>query len=164
METYDRFLLYILIQINEWVLDKASIRLYVCERMYVCRKASRGVSQLICHHKTVCDHRERERERDWHKLISTLIPLSDSTIYYKGLSEQTNEKKAHTWTSRKREGERGREKASRCCTRWIRAQIRKQIQIRCQGDPTKLKWKESFGTCLSSLQLIQWRWTSGWFK
>lgn len=104
---------------------------------------------------------EKERERDWHKLISTLIPLSDSTIYYKGLSEQTNEKKAHTWTSRKRQR---RGKASRCCTRWIRAQIRKQIQIRCQGDPTKLKWKESFGTCLSSLQLIQWRWTGGWFK
>lgn len=75
----------------------------VCTYLLCVFQASRGVSQLICHRKlSTTTEKDREREGDWHKLISTLIPISDSTIYYKGLSEQTNEKK-HTHDTQRKE-------------------------------------------------------------
>lgn len=93
---------------SESLIKLAYVCIYVCVNVCTCLacvfQASRGVSQLICHRKLSATTEKdiyREREGDWHKLISTLIPISDSTIYYKGLSEQTNEKKRTHDTQRK---------------------------------------------------------------
>lgn len=83
--------------------------LCMCKYMYVFAMCLSSFPRRVptdLSSQTVCNHikdREREREGDWHKLISTLIPISDSTIYYKGLSEQTNEKKHTHDTQRKKQ-------------------------------------------------------------